>query len=102
MIGPSITIKGEISGDEDLLVQGNVEGSIKLKDKALSVGESGQVKADIQAQEVKIEGKVTGDIIGVENVVISKSGGFSTVYSFMITGQRFSNNDRLPCFLFCF
>jgi cytoskeletal protein CcmA (bactofilin family) len=74
MIGPSITIKGEISGDEDLLVQGNVEGSIKLKGKALSVGESGQVKADIQAQEVKIEGKVTGDITCVEKVVISKSG----------------------------
>ena len=74
MIGPSITIKGEISGDEDLLVQGKVEGSINLKGNVLSVGESGQVQADIQAQVVKIEGKVTGDITGDEKVVISKSG----------------------------
>ena len=74
MIGPSITVKGEVSGDEDLLVQGTVTGSINLKGKALSVGETGKVEADIQAQVVKIEGKVTGDINGVEKVVISKSG----------------------------
>ena len=74
MIGPSIVIKGTVSGDEDLLVQGRVEGSIELKDNEVSVGQSGRVTADVNAKTVKIDGEVTGDINGGENVVISKSG----------------------------
>jgi len=74
MIGPSIRIKGEVSGDEDLLIQGRVEGSITLKTHEVSVGESGQVFADILAKTIRIDGKVQGDITAVENVVISKLG----------------------------
>jgi cytoskeletal protein CcmA (bactofilin family) len=74
MIGPSIKIKGEVSGDEDLLIQGQVEGTISLKDHEVVVGESGQVSADIHAKTIKIDGKVNGDISGTENVVISKLG----------------------------
>ena len=74
MIGPSIKIKGEVTGDEDLLIQGKVEGTINLNDHEVSVGQSGQVAADIQAKTIRIEGEVTGDISGNENVVISKSG----------------------------
>lgn len=74
MIGPSITIKGEISGEEDLLIQGKVEGTINLNDHQVSIGESGQVSADIQARVAKIDGEVTGDITANEMVVISKSG----------------------------
>lgn len=74
MIGPSITIKGEVSGEEDLLIQGKVEGTISLKDQEVSVGQSGEVTADVNARVVKIEGKVTGDISGTEKVVISQSG----------------------------
>ncbi len=74
MIGPSIRIKGEVSGDEDLLIQGRVEGSITLKAHEVSVGESGQVFADILAKTVRIDGKVQGDITAMENVVISKLG----------------------------
>ena len=74
MIGPSIVIKGTVSGDEDLLVQGRVEGSIELNDNEVSVGQSGRVTADVSAKTVKIDGEVTGDINGGENVVISKSG----------------------------
>jgi cytoskeletal protein CcmA (bactofilin family) len=74
MIGPSITIKGEVTGEEDLLIHGKVEGTINLSGNQLSIGESGQVCADIKAKIVKIDGKVTGDITGIEKVVISKSG----------------------------
>lgn len=74
MIGPSIRIKGEVTGEEDLLIQGRVEGTISLKDQELSVGESGRVTADISARVVKIEGEVTGDITGSEKVVIARSG----------------------------
>ena len=74
MIGPSIKIKGEVSGDEDLLIQGRVEGTITLNNHEVVVGESGQVAADITAKTIRIDGKVTGDINGTENVVISKIG----------------------------
>ena len=74
MIGPSITIKGEVTGEEDLLIQGKVEGTINLNGNQVSVGESGQVNADILAKFIKIDGKVIGDITGVEKVVISKTG----------------------------
>lgn len=74
MIGPSIKIKGEVSGDEDLVIQGQVEGTITLKNHQVFVGESGQVTADIHAKIIKIDGAVTGDVHGIENVVISKLG----------------------------
>lgn len=74
MIGPSIIIKGEVTGAEDLLIQGKVEGNINLNGNQVSVGESGEVCANIQAKVVKIDGKVTGDITGNEKVIISRSG----------------------------
>lgn len=74
MIGPSIVIKGEVTGEEDLLVQGRVEGKINLHGNQVSIGESGEVYADINAKVIQINGKVTGDIIGKEKVIISKSG----------------------------
>ena len=74
MIGPTIKIKGEVSGDEDLLIQGQVEGTITLEAHGVVVGESGQVFADILAKTIKIDGKVNGDVTGTENVVISKLG----------------------------
>ena len=74
MIGPSIVIKVEVTGEEDLLIQGKVEGNINLNGNQVSVGESGEVRADIQAKVIKVDGKVTGNITGLEKVVISKSG----------------------------
>jgi cytoskeletal protein CcmA (bactofilin family) len=74
MIGPSIVIKGEVTGEEDLLIQGKVEGKINLMGNQVSIGESGEVCADIHARVIQINGKVTGDITGAEKVVISKSG----------------------------
>jgi cytoskeletal protein CcmA (bactofilin family) len=74
MIGPSIVIKGTVSGDEDLHVEGKVEGTIDLGAHTVSIGQSGRVTADINAKVVKIDGEVAGDISGNEKVVISKSG----------------------------
>ena len=74
MIGPKISIKGTISGEEDLLIQGKVEGTISLGEFEVAVGESAEVKANIRAKAVKIDGLVEGDITGGEKVVISKSG----------------------------
>ena len=74
MIGPSIKIKGEVTGDEDLLIQDTVEGTVELSSNELTIGQSGQVSADLTAKSIRIDGSVTGDISGHENVVISKTG----------------------------
>ncbi|MBN7798196.1 bactofilin family protein [Parahaliea mediterranea] len=74
MIGPSIKIKGEVTGDEDLVIRGSVEGTIDLAAHEVTVGESGKVKADIKGKVVTVNGEVTGDITGGEKVIIAKTG----------------------------
>jgi len=67
-------IKGELSGSEDLYLDGEVEGSIELHDHNLTVGPNGRVKANINAKEVIIQGKVDGNILGSDRVELRKSG----------------------------
>ncbi len=67
VIGSSIMIDGEISGDEDLVIQGTVKGKIALKE-SLFVEGSGVVEADIDTQNVEIAGKVTGNILATDKV----------------------------------
>lgn len=77
MIGSTIKIKGEITGDEDLVIEGSVEGAIDLVAHQVTVGETGKVKADIKAKTVIVNGNVIGDITGGEKVIISKSGNIN-------------------------
>lgn len=72
-IGPSTRIKGDISGDENLLVEGTVEGTVRLAEHELIVGKSGKVYADITAKLIRIDGEVEGDINGKEKVILSAS-----------------------------
>jgi cytoskeletal protein CcmA (bactofilin family) len=74
VIGPGIYINGDISGDENLLVEGKVEGKIRLGSHDVEIGQSGKVKADITAKIIKIAGTVRGDLSGSEKVVISRTG----------------------------
>jgi cytoskeletal protein CcmA (bactofilin family) len=74
MIGASIKIKGDITGEENLVVEGQVEGQINLANHDLTIGDSGQVTADLKAKTVQIHGTVNGDIAGSELVVVSKTG----------------------------
>lgn len=73
-IGPSISMRGDLSGDEDLMVQGRVEGTITLRQNTLTVGREGRVKANVHAKLVRIEGNVEGDLRGDEQVIVSRSG----------------------------
>lgn len=77
MIGPNSIIKGEIAGDEDIVIEGRVEGIINLHSNQVSIGESGNVRADIHARVIKIDGTIIGDMCASENVMISKSGNVS-------------------------
>jgi len=74
MIGKTISIKGDITGEESLVIEGRVDGTIALKNNDLTIGQSGVVNANLTASVVRIDGEVKGDIVGVEKVVISKTG----------------------------
>ena len=73
-IGPSITIHGDVTGEEDLLIQGRIEGKVDLKQHNVTIGSNGRVKADIYARTVIIEGGVEGSLFGDEQIIIRKSG----------------------------
>jgi cytoskeletal protein CcmA (bactofilin family) len=74
IIGPGIHINGDISGDENLLIEGKVDGKIRLGLHQVEIGQSGRVNANITAKVVKIAGEVRGDIAGTEKVIILRSG----------------------------
>jgi cytoskeletal protein CcmA (bactofilin family) len=69
-IGRSITIHGEVTGDEDLRIQGRVEGSVKLDQHSVTIGAEGEVKASISAREIIVEGKVEGNLRAEELIVL--------------------------------
>jgi cytoskeletal protein CcmA (bactofilin family) len=70
VLGKQVTIKGQIVGREDLTIEGNVEGSIELKEHRLTVGPHGSVKSGIKAREVIIFGNVQGKIEASERIEI--------------------------------
>ena len=72
-IGKSVIIRGELSGSEDLFLDGEVEGSIELKGHALTIGPNGKIRANVNAQEVVIHGRVDGNIRGADRVELKKS-----------------------------
>jgi len=73
-IGPSIAIKGDVTGEEDLIVEGRIEGKILLKANSVTIGRNGRVKANVYANSITVEGEVEGDLIGKDEVVIRQSG----------------------------
>ena len=73
-IGPSIQISGDVTGDEDVRIEGRVEGTVSLSDNILTVGKEGQINATVNARAIFVEGKVQGDLKGDEQIVIHSSG----------------------------
>ncbi len=72
-IGKSVVIKGELSGSEDLYVDGKVEGIIQLQDNNLVIGPNGYVHAEVNAKGVAVQGKLEGNIRASERVELLKS-----------------------------
>jgi len=72
-IGKSVVIKGELSGSEDLYLDGEVEGSIQLHNHSLIVGPNGRIRANVFARDVVVHGKVDGNLNGTERVELKKS-----------------------------
>jgi cytoskeletal protein CcmA (bactofilin family) len=73
-IGKSIVINGELSGSEDLTIEGRVDGKIELKDHILTVGSNGRIKAQVSAKAIVVLGQVTGNLNATEKVDIKDTG----------------------------
>ena len=73
-LGSSLHVKGEISGSEDLLIDGSVEGLIQLDERKLTVGATAKVTADIIAREVVVYGTVKGNLRAKDRIEIKKDG----------------------------
>lgn len=73
-LGPSVTIRGDLTGEEDLLIEGQLEGEVVVRQHSVTVGRSGRLKADVYGKRVVVEGEVAGSLYGVDEVVVRKSG----------------------------
>lgn len=73
-IGKSVVIKGELSGSEDLTIEGHVEGRIELRDNVLTIGPNGKIRAEVFAKAVIVLGEVAGNVTASEKVDIRDNG----------------------------
>ena len=73
-IGKSVVIKGELAGSEDLTIEGQVDGTIQLRDHVLTIGPNGKIKAQVFAKSVIVLGEVTGNVTASEKVDIRDKG----------------------------
>jgi|SRR5689334_2175178 len=72
-IGKSVVIRGELTGNEDLYLDGDIEGTVDLRDHKLVIGPNGKIKATISAREVVLHGRVEGNVSATERVELKKS-----------------------------
>jgi cytoskeletal protein CcmA (bactofilin family) len=73
-IGKSVVIKGELSGSEDLTIEGQVEGKIELRENVLTIGPNGKIRAEVFAKAVIVLGEVAGNVTASEKVDIRDNG----------------------------
>jgi cytoskeletal protein CcmA (bactofilin family) len=72
-IGESVTVRGDVVSSADLIIDGQVQGTIELGDHELTIGESASVIADLTAKAVIISGKVKGNVLGMLRVELKKT-----------------------------
>ena len=73
-IGKSVIIKGDLTGSEDLTIEGQVEGKIELRQNVLTIGPNGKIKAQVFAKAVVVQGEVQGNITATERIDIRDNG----------------------------
>jgi cytoskeletal protein CcmA (bactofilin family) len=74
LIGATISIKGDLTGEEDLLIEGRLEGKIETRRHSVTVGKNGRIKGDIYARIITVEGTVEGNLYGEEQLIVRQSG----------------------------
>jgi cytoskeletal protein CcmA (bactofilin family) len=70
VIGRSIQIIGDLRGDEDLRIEGDVSGTVELKNSALTIGQEGKIKAGVYARSIVVDGETKGDLYATESVAV--------------------------------
>ena len=73
-IGKSISIKGDLTGNEDMVIEGKVDGKVDLPNNQLTVGANGTVRAEISAKAIVVVGRVAGNVHGTERIEIQGTG----------------------------
>jgi len=73
-IGQSIVFKGELTGDEDLEIEGQVDGIVQLANHQLTIGAGGRLKAEVNAKSIIVIGQVTGNLTATERIEIQATG----------------------------
>ena len=74
VIGSTISIKGNLAGEEDLLIEGRLEGKIESRHHRVTIGKNGRIKGDIYGKVVTVEGTVEGNLYGEEQLIVRQSG----------------------------
>jgi cytoskeletal protein CcmA (bactofilin family) len=74
MIGSTISIKGDLTGEEDLLIEGRLEGKIELRHNSVTIGKNGHIKADIFGKVITVDGTVEGNLYGEEQLIVRHCG----------------------------
>jgi cytoskeletal protein CcmA (bactofilin family) len=98
-LGKTLVLKGDISGDEDMVIEGLIAGRIDLGRHDLVVEKGGRVEADVRARNVTIHGEVTGNVQAAEKVFISETGSMkgdiaAAVIS-ILAGARFRGSIKM-------
>ena len=92
-IGPSIVITGELTSDEDVIIEGHLRGQIHVRDAALTIGEHGRIAADVHGARVLVRGNVEGNITASERIELAAAatvrGSLSANQVVMVDGARF-------------
>lgn len=99
VIGPSIHIDGDLRGEEDLIIEGEVNGTVQLRNNTLTIGAQGKVNANVFAHSVYVEGYMEGDLFGSERVCIRKSaqvrGNITSPRISLEDGARFKGSIEM-------
>lgn len=99
IIGPSIHINGDLRGEEDLIIEGEVKGTVYLKSNSLTVGSQGKVTADVYAHTINVDGFIEGDLYGSERISIRKSaqlrGNITSPRVSLEDGARFKGSIEM-------
>lgn len=99
VIGPSIHIEGDLRGDEDLVIDGEVKGAVHLKKNSLTIGSNGKVTADVYAHTIYVDGYMEGDLYGAERISIRKSaqvhGNIASPRVSLEDGARFKGSIEM-------
>jgi cytoskeletal protein CcmA (bactofilin family) len=97
--GPSLFLNGELSGKEDLIIEGQFQGKINLKNHSLIIGPEGKVEADIRAKNITIKGYVKGNIFASGKVFISEEaqldGNITASIISVMDGAQFKGSVKM-------